>query len=248
MKPYTLIFGDCLEKMKDIEDASIDMILADLPYGATRNEWDIPINLTLLWKQYERIIKPNGAICLWAQTPFDKVLGASNLKLLRYEWIIEKTKPTGHLNAKKMPMKAHENMLVFYKKLPTYNPQMTTGHKPVHHYTKHTTDGKNYGKTRKGIRGGGSTTRYPRDVLRFKWDTQKSALTSTQKPVAACAYFIKTYTNENEVVLDNCMGSGSTGIACLATNRKFIGIEMDMDCFVTASCRIDNYYHKLHQK
>ena len=124
-----VIHGDCLEVMKSISDASIDMIFADLPYGTTKCKWDSIIDLKLLWEQYERIIKDNGAIVLTAQTPFDKVLGASNLKLLRYEWIWQKTHPTGHLNAKKMPMKAHENVLVFYKNLPTYIPNKTQGHK-----------------------------------------------------------------------------------------------------------------------
>lgn len=146
--------GDCLKLMNDIPDKSIDMILCDLPYGTTQNKWDSIIPLDKLWEQYCRVIKDNGAIVLFAQTPFDKVLGCSNLKMLKYEWIWEKTSATGHLNAKKMPMKAHENILVFYKKLPTYNPQKTTGHTPVHSYTKHQDDGSNYGKTLIGISGG----------------------------------------------------------------------------------------------
>ena len=236
-----LIKGDCLEKMKDIPNKSIDMILCDLPYGTTRNKWDSVLSLDELWEQYNRIIKDNGAIVLFAQTPFDKVLGCSNLKMLRYEWIWEKTSATGHLNAKKMPMKAHENILVFYKKLPTYNPQKTTGHTPVHSYTKHQDDGSNYGKTLIGISGGGSTERYPRSVQVFKTDKQKEALHPTQKPVDLLEYLIKTYTNENETVLDNCMGSGSTGIACVNTNRNFIGIELDDNYFNIAKNRINTY-------
>lgn len=172
--------GDCLKLMNDIPDKSIDMILCDLPYGTTQNKWDSIIPLDKLWEQYCRVIKDNGAIVLFAQTPFDKVLGCSNLKMLKYEWIWEKTSATGHLNAKKMPMKAHENILVFYKKLPTYNPQKTTGHTPVHSYTKHQDDGSNYGKTLIGISGGGSTERYPRSVQVFKTDKQKEALHPTQ--------------------------------------------------------------------
>ena len=217
--------GDCLEIMPEIADKSIDMIFTDLSYGTTQNEWDSVIDLQLLWEQYCRIIKDNGCIALWAQSPFDKILASSNLKLYRYEWIIEKTKPTGHLNAKKMPMKAHENVLIFYKNLPTYNPQKTQGHNPVHSYIKHTDDGSCYGKTKTGIIGGGSTERYPRDVLTFKWDTQKTKLHPTQKPVDACKYFIRTYTNEGDTVLDNCMGSNSTGVACKELGRKYIGIE-----------------------
>jgi site-specific DNA-methyltransferase (adenine-specific) len=129
--------GDCLEVMKSIPNKSIDLILCDLPYGITKCKWDTPIDLFAMWNQYNRIIKDNAPILLFAQTPFDKVLGSSNLSMLKYEWIWEKTQATGHLNAKKMPMKAHENILVFYKKLPIYNPQKTTGHKPIHSYTKY---------------------------------------------------------------------------------------------------------------
>lgn len=197
-----------------------------------------------LWEQYNRIIKDNGAILLFAQTPFDKVLGCSNLKMLKYEWIWEKTTATGHLNSKKMPMKAHENILVFYKKLPTYNPQKTTGHTKVHSYTKHQDDGSNYGKTKIGISGGGSTERFPRDVQIFKSDKQKVSLHPTQKPVALLEYLIKTYTNENELILDNCMGSGSTGVATINTNRRFIGIEKDENYFEIARNRIEEHLNK----
>lgn len=245
---YELYKGDCLELMKDIPDKSIDMILCDLPYGTTQNKWDSIISLDKLWRQYCRIIKDNGAIVLFAQTPFDKVLGVSNLKMLKYEWIWEKTAATGHLNAKKMPMKAHENILVFYKKLPTYNPQKTMGHTPVHSYTKHQDDGSNYGKTKVGISGGGSTERYPRSVQVFKSDKQKVALHPTQKPIDLLQYLIKTYTNEGEIVLDNCMGSGSTGVACLNTNRKFIGMELDDKYFDIARNRIENTYKELNKE
>lgn len=183
-----------------------------------------------LWHEYERVIKDNGAILLFAQTPFDKVLGESNKKLLRYEWIWEKTQATGHLNAKKMPMKSHENILVFYKKLPTYNPQKTTGHSPVNSYTKRvkgeTADGEIYGKT-KEISGGGETDRYPRSVLTFPSDKQKSKLHSTQKPLALIEYFIKTYSNEGDVVLDNVSGSATTGVGCQNLNRNYILMEKD---------------------
>lgn len=226
--------------MKYIPDKSIDMILCDLPYGTTHNKWDCQIPLDILWDIYKRIIKDRGAIVLTAQTPFDKVLGASNLKMLKYEWIWEKTTATGHLNAKKMPMKAHENILVFYKKLPIYNPQMTFGHNPVHSYTKHQDDGSNYGKTKTGITGGGSTSRYPRSVIKFATDKQKSALHPTQKPIALLEYLINTYTKEDQIVLDNCMGSGSTGVACLNTNRNFIGIELDKGYYDIADNRIHN--------
>jgi len=236
-----LIHGDCLEKMDEIESTSVDMVLCDLPYGTTQNKWDSPLDLTKLWVHYSRIVKPNGAIVLFAQTPFDKVLGMSNIGNLRYEWVWEKTTATGHLNAKKMPMKSHENLLVFYRDLPVYNPQKTQGHTPVNSYTKHQDDGSNYGKTKAGIKGGGSTERYPRSVLTFPTDKQKEALHPTQKPVSLCAYMIQTYTNAGAVVLDNCMGSGSTAVACIKTGREFIGIEKDKDYFDITNKRINTY-------
>lgn len=229
--------GDCLEVMKQIPSNSIDMIFTDLPYGTTQNAWDCEIDLGKLWQQYNRIIKENGCIALWAQAPFDKVLACSNLAMFRYEWIIEKTKATGHLNSKKMPMKAHENILIFYKKLPKYNPQKTQGHEPVHSYTKHTDDGSNYGKTKAGISGGGSTERFPRDVLKFKWDTQKSKLHPTQKPMEACKYFIETYTDPGDWVLDSCMGSNTTRAACRELQRNYIGIEKEKEIFEVAERR-----------
>mgnify|MGYP001254276327 CR=1 FL=1 len=238
-----LMQGDCLERMKEIPDGSVDMVLTDPPYGTTACKWDSIIPLEPMWEQLNRVIKPNGAIVLYAQTPFDKVLGSSNLKMLRYEWIWKKTSATGHLNAKKMPMKSHENLLVFYRKLPTYNPQKTTGHKPVNTYTKAikegTADGHCYGKT-KSVSGGGNTDRYPKSIQTFKSDTQISKLHPTQKPVALMEYLIRTYTTENETVLDFTMGSGTTGVACVNTNRDFIGIELDEAYFNIAKERIES--------
>lgn len=235
---YTkLIQGDCLQELENITDASVDLIFTDLPYGTTRNTWDCEVDLEVLWQQYKRIIKEHGCIALWAQSPFDKVLACSNLGMYRYEWIIEKTRATGQLNSRKMPMKAHENILIFYKKLPKYNPQKTQGHKPVHTYTKHTDDGGCYGKTQTGRTGGGSTERYPRDVLKFSWDTQKSKLHQTQKPLEACKYIISTYTDEGDLVLDSCMGSNTTGVACMELQRNYIGIEKDPNIFQIAERR-----------
>ncbi|WP_214780822.1 site-specific DNA-methyltransferase [Exiguobacterium sp. s22] len=208
--------------MKRIPDKSVDMILCDLPYGTTRNKWDSIIPLDKLWEQYARVIKDNGAIVLTAQTPFDKVLGASNLKLLRYEWVWQKDAGTGFLNAKKMPLKDHENILVFYKKPPNYFPQMRTGFKA--YKTKKGHHGTNYGND-SGAVTESNGERYPLTVLSFCRDKQK--LHPTQKPVALFEYLIKTYTNEGDVVLDNCMGSGTTAIACLNTNRNYIGFELD---------------------
>lgn len=240
MTPGTeLFYGDCLKVMPTLPAASVDLILTDLPYGSTKNTWDHVLDLDALWKEYERVIKDKGVIALWAQSPFDKVLACSNLKHYRYEWVIEKTSATGFLNAHKMPMKAHEQILIFYKKLPTYNPQMEHGHvrKVSTAYHKRNSPKYNgYGKY--GIVGYDSTDRYPRDVLRFKWDKQKTSFHPTQKPVAACEYMIRTYTNTGDTVLDSCMGSGTTGVAAMNLGRKFIGIEIDPYMYEIASQRI----------
>lgn len=234
---YELYHGDCLDVMKEIEDKSVDMILCDLPYGTTRNKWDNVIPFDKLWKQYERIIKDNGAIVLFAQTPFDKVLGSSNLKLLKYEWIWEKNKTTGFLNSKKMPLKAHENILIFYKKLPIYNPQGLVK-KEIPTINKGSrgrmSEVSNYGIANKDAVQ--EYENYPRDVLKF--GVVMKPIHPTQKPVDLLEYLIKTYSNEGETVLDNCMGSGSTGVACLNTNRRFIGIELDEGYYDIASRRI----------
>ena len=220
--------------MKDIPDKSIDMVLCDLPYGTTKNKWDSVIPLNKLWKQYERIIKDNGAIVLFSQMPFSAELVHSNLKLFKYEWIWQKDNGTGFLNAKKMPLKIHENILVFYKKLPLYNPQMRTGFKP--YKCKQGRHSTNYGAYEQGHITESNGERYPIDIIKFKKD---SGLHPTQKPVELLEYLIKTYTNEGETVLDNCMGSGSTGIACINTNRNFIGYELNEKYFKIAEKRIN---------
>ena len=235
---------DCLEGMKRIPDKSVDMILADLPYGTTRNKWDSIIPLDLLWEQYNRIIKDNGAIVLTAQTPFDKVLGVSNLKHLKYEWIWQKAQGTGHLNAKKMPMKNHENILVFYKKPPTYNPQMVGDEtRKVRRSGLHSKT-TNYGKfveiSESEYRG-----RYPLSIQFFDRDNVK--VHPTQKPVALFEYLIQTYTNENETVLDNVMGSGTTAIAAINTNRNFIGFEMDENYHKLANQRIEQHLNPIQK-
>lgn len=226
--------GDCLELMRSIPDASVDMILCDLPYGTTRNKWDSTIPLPDLWAEYCRICR--GAIVLTAQAPFDKVLGASNLPMLRYEWIWEKTAATGHLNAKKAPMKSHENVLVFYSEQPTYNPQMMPG-RAYSVTQKGTSKSNNYGQ-QVDVTTENSGYRYPRSVIVFGKDKQRQPLHPTQKPVALMEYLIRTYTNEGDLVLDNCMGSGTTGVACMNTGRRFIGMEMDEDYFKIAGERI----------
>ena len=191
-----------------------------------------------MWSQLNRVIKDNGAILLFAQLPFDKVLGASNIKMLKYEWIWEKTAATGHLNAKKMPMKAHENILVFYKKLPSYYPIKTTGHvRKSATADRAKLESEVYG-SEKGITVYNSTERYPRSVLQFSSDKQTSNLHPTQKPVALLEYLIKTYTQEGETVLDFTAGSMSTAIACINTNRKGIMIEKDPHYFKVGSERV----------
>lgn len=244
-------FGDCLEIMPNIPDKSIDMILCDLPYGTTNCGWDSLIDPKVLWKEYERIIKDNGAIVLTAQTPFDKILGCSNLKLLRYEWIWEKTQATGHLNAKKMPMKAHENILVFYKKLPIYNPIISYGHTRKISKAKNraqcivrrnNSDNIYNNEYENRVSDYDSTERYPRSVLKFKTDKQKSSLHKTQKPVALFEYLIRTYTNEGETVLDNTAGVFTTAIACLNTKRKYIVIEKEEGYFFKGMNRIKEWH------
>lgn len=228
--------------MKNIPDKSIDMILCDLPYGTTRNKWDKVIPINFLWREYERIIKPNGAIILFSQMPFSSKLVSSNLKLFKYEWVWQKNKPTGFLNSKKMPLKAHENILVFYKKLPTYNPQnlikkdKITINKGNRGKKREGVGGTNYGKANKDAIQ--EYENYPKDIINFP--VERKPIHPTQKPVELLEYLIKTYTNEEDLVLDNCMGSGSTGVACKHLNRKFIGIELDREYFEIAKNRIEN--------
>lgn len=247
--------GDCIEIMKEIEDKSIDMILCDLPYGQTaRNKWDVVIPFELLWEQYSRIIKDNGAIVLFGSGMFTADLMKSNPKMWRYNLIWEKTTSTGFLNAKRMPLRSHEDICVFYKKLPTYNPQKTTGHVRKVSKAEHKTNcinTTNYSEH--GLTTYDSTERYPKSIMKyelddcelsdtvvtFATDKQKEPLHPTQKPVALCEYLINTYTNEGDLVLDNCMGSGSTGVACLKTNRKFIGIEKEDAYYEVASKRLE---------
>lgn len=234
---------DCLDGMKRISDKSVDMILCDLPYGQTaRNKWDVIIPHNLLWEQYERIIKDNGAIVLFGSGMFTADLMQSNKKLWRYNLVWEKTTPTGHLNAKKMPLRIHEDVCVFYKKLPTYNPQKTTGHKRKVSKAEHkkncimTTNYREHGLTTYD-----STERYPVSVLKFATDKQKEALHPTQKPVKLLEWLINTYTNESEIILDNCIGSGSTIIATINTNRKYIGFEIESEYFNIAKNRVNNH-------
>ena len=247
MKLNTIYNEDCLEGMKRIPDESVDMILCDLPYGTTACSWDTIIPFEPLWEQYERVIKDNGAIVLFGQEPFSSNLRSSNFKLYRYDWIWEKDNHTNFLNIKKQPAKRHELISVFYKKQPTYNPQMWEG-KENHSV------GNQIGKMVEREYLGGkfalketqkSNLKYPISILRFKGEGRGKAVHPTQKPVALFEYLIKTYTNKGETVLDNCMGSGTTAIACLNTDRQYIGFELDEDYYNIAQDRIKNHEQQL---
>lgn len=234
---YDIKQGDCLELMKDIPDGSIDMILCDLPYGVTECKWDTVIPFELLWEEYKRIIKYNGAVVLFGTEPFSSALRMSNIEMFKYDWIWDKIKGTGFLNANKQPMRNHEIISVFYNKQCTYNPQKTVGHPNKKSFRSKNLQAEMYGRWNNDNMYE-STERYPRSIQEFLTDTQNSSLHPTQKPVALLEYLIKTYTNEGETVLDNCMGSGSTGVACIHTNRNFIGMELDETYFNIAKDRI----------
>ena len=230
-----LMQGDCLERMKEIPDGSVDMILTDPPYGTTACKWDSIIPLEPMWEQLKRIIKPNGAIVMTASQPFTTTLIASNMKMFKYCWVWDKKVGTGFLNAKRQPLRCCEDVVVFYKKPPTYTPQMRLGFKP-YECKQGATKTQNYGK-QTGATTVSDGSRYPLNLVSFNRDGSKQH--PTQKPVALMEYLIKTYTNENETVLDFTMGSGSTGVACVNTNRDFIGIELDETYFNIAKQRIE---------
>lgn len=231
-----LICADTFDGMQSIPDGSVDMVLCDLPYGTTQNKWDTVIPFEPLWAEYWRVCKPNAAIVLTAQPPFDKVLGASQIRWLKYEWIWEKGRATGHLNAKRQPMKAHENVLVFYKKQCTYRPIMGIG--PAYS-GKSGRPGDNYGEVAGAVKYDGKTSRYPRSVVEFSnADISGDIIHPTQKPVALFEYMIRTYTNPGETVLDNTAGSCTTAIAAMNTGRKSICIERDAGYFMQALGRV----------
>jgi site-specific DNA-methyltransferase (adenine-specific) len=228
---------ECIEGMRMIPDKSIDMILCDLPYGTTACKWDTVIPFEPLWEQYERIIKDNGAIVLTASQPFTSALVMSNPKFFKHEWVWDKVKPSGHLNAKIMPMKQHESVLVFAKNRVVYNPIMTEQKQRI---SKNYINKENdvFGVEREVSRKTGQ--KYPKSIVTFSNAIQKEKVHPTQKPVDLFAYLIRTYTNEGEIVLDNCMGSGTTAIAALRTNRKFLGFELEREYVEIANKRIDN--------
>lgn len=235
-----LLNGDCLEWMDVIADGSVDAIICDLPYGTTACKWDTVIPFEPLWAHYKRVIKPNGAIVLFGSQPFTSALVMSNVKMFAYEWVWVKTKITGVLNAKKMPVRKHEEILVFCstKCTGTYNAQ---GLEIKGTVTRQGGNSDNYGKrnTSEYVQ---EFSNWPRDVLEFS--SEGKTTHPTQKPVALLEYLIRTYTNEGETVLDNTMGSGTTGIACLNTGRNFIGIEKDPTYFEIAKNRIGEHYRE----
>lgn len=238
-----LLHGDCLELMRDLPDDSVDLILCDLPYGTTQNKWDSVVPLHALWAQYRHIAR--GAIVLTAAQPFTSILICSNLAMFKYEWIWRKSRPTGQLNAKKEPLRDKEDIAVFYSSPPTYNPQMTTG-LPNHVSGKPRikTASANWGQQYE-ITEIKTDQKYPKAVLDFPSLNPRDNLHSTQKPVALMEYLIRTYTNPGDTVLDNCMGSGTTGVACINTGRNFIGMEMDAGYFEIAKRRIEEAQSRL---
>ena len=245
---YKLYQGDCLKLMKNIEDKSIDCIICDLPYGVTsKNKWDTIIPYEPLWKEYKRIIKDNGPIILFGQDKFTAKTMLSNKKMHRYNLIWNKVLTSGFLNAGRMPLREHEDIMIFYKKLPTYNPQFTEG-KPLHgmgeKFKKVKNNNNNYNDfnscNNPSANREGDTKKYPKSILTFPRPASSKMLHPTEKPVELLEYLIKTYSNENDVILDNCMGSGSTGVAALNTNRRFIGIELDEKYFNIAKNRLEN--------
>ncbi len=240
--------GDCLEVMKNIKSGSIDAIITDPPYGTTACKWDSVIDFELMWEQLNRIIKPNGAIVLFGSEPFSSALRMSNIKNYKYDWIWKKNNVTGFANAKKMPLKNVENISVFYKKLPTYNPQgLVKIEKNYKNSISHKTNKDegistiNGGRFKDGYKQ--EYTNYPRQVLEY--NRPSKTVHRTQKPIELMEYLIKTYTNENETVLDFTMGSGTTIIACQNTNRNGIGIEQDENYFKIAKQRIKENEYKL---
>lgn len=231
-----LMQGDCLERMKEIETCSVDLVLADPPYGTTACKWDSVIDLDLMWLQLKRIIKPGGAIVMTAAQPFTTTLISSNMKMFKYCWVWHKNRATNFPNAKRRPLTAHEDIVVFFDGAMSYNPQKTTGHKPTNS-AKGASQGTIYhGENIRDYKGG-DTTRYPRTVIEFNCER---GLHPTQKPVPLMEYLIKTYTNEGDTVIDFTMGSGTAGVAAKNLNRNFIGIEKDLVTFDNAKNRIES--------
>lgn len=235
---YELYHGDALDILPLLPEHTIDMVFADLPYGTTQNKWDSIISLDILWPALLRVGKQNTPYVMTAQTPFDKILGVSNIKMLRYEWIWQKEQGTGHLNSKKQPLKNHENILVFYNKQCMYNPQMREGTP----YKQLSGKGSSNYNQQVRVITDNRGERYPLSTIKIARDYNK--LHPTQKPVALLEYLILTYTNAGDIILDPVMGSGTTGVAAMNTGRRFIGIEKEAQYFNTAQKRIQEAYER----
>lgn len=242
MSVATMLHGDCLERLVELADSSVDMVLADLPYGTTQCAWDTVIPFAPLWDQLLRVAKPSAAIVLTAAQPFTSMLVASQPGLFRYEWIWEKGNATGFLNAKKQPLRAHESALVFYRSQPKFFPQMEGGH-PRAKARRRTVNSECYGKAF-NITEYDSTDRYPRSVQYFSSDKQRGSYHPTQKPVAWMEYLIRTYTEAGDKVLDCTMGSGTTGVAAVICGCDFVGIESDQQHFDTAVWRVNEQLNR----
>lgn len=226
--------GDGIAGLLSLPKHSVDLLLTDPPYGTTKNKWDTPLPIPKMWEAVKYAVKPDGAILFFSQCPFDKILGASNLPMLRYEWIWQKSSATSFLNASRMPLKTHETILVFYQKLPYYNPQYTYG-KPYVTTSGH--GSSNYGNYKEWKTVSEDGRRYPIDVLPVP--SVRFAVHPTQKPVGLCEYLIRTYTRPNELVADICCGSGTTAIAAINTGRRFVGWELDEEIFNISCKRIE---------
>lgn len=235
MQSIKLLKGDCLELMKGIPDGIVDMILADLPYGTTASKWDEIIPFEPLWEQYDRVIKDNGAIVLFGNEPFSSHLRMSNIKKYRYDWKWDKVRGSNFATVDRRPFNSFEDIMVFYKKQPTYNPQFWRG-KPYEQKQGYVGEGKQTGLYRKEVVTKSDGRRYPLSIIRF---SKENGFHPTQKPVPLLEYLIKTYTSDGETVLDNTMGSGSTGVACVNTNRNFIGMELEEKYFDIAKERVE---------
>lgn len=248
-RQFDLYLGDCLDVMKQIPSGSLDMIACDLPYGVTQNKLDIVIPFEPLWSEYKRIIKERGCIALFAQGVFFVELVQSNRKMFRYDLVWDKVLTTGFLNAGRMPLRQHEQIAIFYKKLPEYHPQFTEG-KPLHSkgvsYLDKEHKNNNYGQfhmtddSRKG-----SIEKYPTSIIRVPKPHPSIALHRTEKPVELLKWLILTYSSEGDTIMDNSMGAGGCGVACAETGRRFIGIEKDPGCFETAKGRVEEAYKKV---
>jgi len=243
METNKIYQGDCLELMKQIEDKSVDLILCDLPYGTTQCSWDIIIPFDKLWEQYNRIIKEKGILVLFGSEPFTSKLICSNLDNFKYNWIWQKNKSTGFLNVKKQPLNDNETISVFYKKQGIYNPQMEKAEKlyrrgkVIRDKEQNIQQSENYGEQKSFIQVD-TGLRFPKRIIYFDNNFTREQQHPTQKPVALFEYLIKTYTNEGDLVLDNCIGSGTTAVACINTKRNFIGIELSPEYCKIANERI----------